>query len=279
MKLDAFSKHDDGFAILNFRAQFQWKTSASISFMLCYRTASNVVRGFGWLDVHETSDQWRQFKMRICVDHKSVRFADCQTMVNAICKELEISDESYEATFISPLKQHSYDTGLDHEFVSYGPPYPPDDNPWDDRDGVSPLDVIPRESAFVMILKAFPDFHRRIDESDHSRLMRDFGEQFLDFSETFELAEAMAHALDRSDQNQLHRLFGVLEKLAILGDDYTRNASLVRLFELLAQRDAIADRLKPFMLPVTVKKWDETTAEMTKWGNKAVNRNGEVGPS
>lgn len=279
MKLDTFSEHDDGFAILNFRAEFQWKTSSSISFMLCYRTAPNVVRGFGWLDVHETMDEWRRFKMRICLHHKYVKFADCQAVVKAICKALEISDDSYEATFISPLKQFSYDTGCDHEFVSYGPPYPPDDNPWDDRDGISPLDVISRETAFGMVLEAFPDFHRRIDKSDRSRLMRDLGEQFLDFSETFELVDAIADALNRSDQNQLRRLFDVLEKLAIFGDDYTRNASLVRLFELIAQHDAIADKLKPLMLPATVKKWDETMAAMTKWGNQAVNRSGEVGPT
>lgn len=277
MKLDAFSNHDDGFAILNFRAEFQWKTSASISFMLCQRTAPNVRRGFGWLDVHETSDEWRRIKMRICLDHNYIKFADCQTMVKAICENLDIPNDSYEATFISPLKQFSYDTGCDHEFVSYGPPNEPDDNPWDDRNGVSPLDVITRETAFGMILAAFPDFHRRIDKSERSRLMKDLGEQFLDFGETFELADAIEFAANGNEENQLRRLFDLLEKLAIFGDDYTRNASLVRLFELLQQRKAIADKLKPLMLPATIQKWDETAAEITKWGNNAVNRSGEGG--
>jgi len=279
MKLCAFSKCDDGFEILNFRAKFQWKTSASISFKLCHYTSPNVVIVFGWLDVHETSDEWRRIRMRICLNHKYVRFADCQTMIKTICAALEISDDSYEATFVSPLKQLSYDTGCAHEFVSYGPPVLPNDNPWDDRDGVSPLEVISRETAFGMLLEAFPGFHRRIDESDRTRPMRDFGEQFLGGIETLELVEAIAHAVNRDDQNQLRRVFDVLEKLVVFGDEYTRNASVVRLFELLAQRDAIADKLKPLMLPSTLKKWEETIAAMTKWGNKAVNRSDKDGPS
>ncbi|MCM2375261.1 DUF7674 family protein [Aporhodopirellula aestuarii] len=141
------------------------------------------------------------------------------------------------------------------------------------------MDVISRETAFGMILAAFPDFRRRIDKSERSRLMEDLGEQFLDFGETFELADAIEFAANGSDENQLSRLFDVLEKLAIFGDDYTRNASLIRLFELLQQRKAIADKLRPLMLPVTIKKWDETAAEMTKWGNNDVNRSGEVGPN
>lgn len=279
MKLYAFSQRDDGFAILNFRAEFQWKTPASISFMLCHRTSPNIIREFGWLDVHETSDEWRRIKMRLCFDHNYVRYADHHTMIKTICAALEIPDDSYEATFISPLKKISYDTGCDHEFVSYGPSVPPDDNPWDDRDGVSPLAVISRETAFGMILEAFPDFHRRIDEANHPRLMKDFGEQFLGYSETFELVNAIAHAVNYGTNNQLCRLLEVLEKLAVFGDEYTRHASLVRLFELLSERDAIGDKLKPLMQPATLKNWEEITAAMTKWGNKSINRSGEAGPS
>ncbi len=55
-----------------------------------------------WLaDVHETSDEWRRVKMRICLDHKYVKFDECQTVINRICEELEIPQDSYEATFIS----------------------------------------------------------------------------------------------------------------------------------------------------------------------------------
>ena len=72
--------------------------------MFCYRSAPNLVRVFGWLDVHETTDEWRRIEMRICLDHNYVQFADCQTLVREGCTNLEISDDSYAATFISPQK-------------------------------------------------------------------------------------------------------------------------------------------------------------------------------
>lgn len=140
-------------------------------------------------------------------------------MFKAICENLEIPDDSFEATFISPLKQFSYDTGCDDEFVSYGPPYEPDDNPWDDRDGVSPLEIISREKTFGMILAAFPDFHRRIDKAERCRLMKDLGSQFLDFPATLELVEAIEFAINGNEENQLRQLFELVEKLAIFGND------------------------------------------------------------
>ncbi len=231
MKLEAFSKLDDGFPILNFRAEFCWKTASSISFALCIRPAPKVRRVFGWLDVHETSDEWRRVKMRICLDHKYVKFDECQTVINRICEELEIRRDSYEATFISPLKQISYDTGLVEEFVSYGPSYKPGDNSWDDRDGVSPLDIISREKALGMVLSAFPDFRREMDGVAVSEVSKIIGEQFLGSCEVSALTRSIENALKENGHDALRRMFEVLEKLVVFDDEYTRNASLKGLFE------------------------------------------------
>ncbi len=65
------------------------------------------------------------------------------------------------------------------EFISYGPSYKPGDNPWDDRDGVSPLDIISREKALGMVLSAFPDFRREMDGVAVSEVSKIIGEQFL----------------------------------------------------------------------------------------------------
>ncbi len=249
MNFAAYSKHDDGFAIQNFRAEFRWKTSSSISFMLCYRSAPNVVQGFGWLDVHETTDEWRRIKIRICLYQNYLLFEDCENVVKTICEQLSLPNDSYEATFISPLKQISFETGCDHEFVSYGPPFEPDDNPWDDRDGVSPLEVISRASAFGMLLNAFPEFHKRLDGEKQFGLSGLFGEHFLDCSETFVLVDAVESIVRQKDESQLRRLFDVLEKLVVYGDDYTRNASLTRIFELFQGNEFLAKNLKSYLLP------------------------------
>ena len=236
--------------------------------MLCYRSEPNVIRGFGWLDVHDTNDDWRRIRIRICLQHDYLRFGDHDAVVRTICDQLSVPNDSYEATFISPLKQISVDTGCDREIVSYGPPYQPDDNPWDDRNGVSPLEIISRESAFGMLLAAFPGFHKRLDREKQSMLSKMTGEHFLDCRETLSLVDAIEFAVKNSDQPQLRRLFDVLEKLVVFGDDYTRNASMTRLFELLQQNDMIARSLKPFALPKTLEKWTMTAAEMAHWGNK-----------
>lgn len=274
MKLDAFSKHEDGFPILNFRAEFRWKTAGSISFMLCYRREPNVIRGIGWLDVHETSEEWRRIKMRICLHHNYVKFADHQAVVFQICTALEIPIDSYEANFISPLKQMSHDTGCDHEFISYGAPYESDDNPWDDRDSVSPLDVISRETAFGMILAAFPAFRLKIDGVKRLGISKMLGDQFLDCRETLSLADAVECALKENDQSQLRRLFDVLEKLVVFGDEYTRNASLNGLFERL-QREETGFALEPYMLPKTLAAWKRTAEERKRWGINSIAEAGD----
>lgn len=267
MNLDAFSKHDDGFAILNFRAAFEWKTAASISFRLFTCRDATVQSVFGWLDVHDTNEQWRRIKMRICLPHTIVKLHDCRTVIDTICENLDIPSDSYEASFISSLKQCSFETEGYQEFVSRGAPYKADDNPWDERDGVSPLDVIHREEAFGMLLEAFPDFHERVDGIKRNSLMKKLSEQFLGLRETRALADAIDLAIANDSKAQLRRLFELLEKLVVYGDYYTRHASITRMFEFLQQRESLGDELFEYMHPKTREKWNQTAEEMVRWRN------------
>jgi hypothetical protein len=274
MSFDTFSKHDDGFAILNFRAQFQWKTTGSISFALRSDPSSNAVVGeFGWIDVHATNDDWRRIIIRVCLPHSYLQYADCLKVVDRICEQLSLPTDSYKATFISPLKQFSFDNGFTRDFVSQGPPSEPDDNSWDDRAGVSPLEIISRESAFGMLLAAFPEFHHRVDREKGFDFFRGI-EAFLDCSLVFVLVDALKDVVKKNDEPQLRRLFDVIEKLVVFGDDYTRNGTLSRAFELIHQSDILARTLASYMLPKTLEKSTKVKEEMEHRGNNPMDRSG-----
>ena len=113
-----------------------------------------------------------------------------------------------------------------------------------------------------MLLEVFPEFHRKVDGVKRFGIMKSLGEQFLGFRETFELADAIESALQQEDRPQVRRLFDLLEKLVLYGDDYTRNASISRLFELLLQRHGVVPELEQFLLARTREKWNKIAAEM-----------------
>lgn len=262
MNHDKFSQPGDGFEACGLRIEMEWKMPYSISFQICRRIKPNITNVFGWLDVHETNEKCRRVKMRICLDHEYLKYAHQVELVEAVCDQLSLSKDSYDANFISPLKNTSVWTSDALEFVSYGPPYPPDDNPWDDRDGISPLEIIPREKAYVMLLETFPEFHRRMDESPHRDFMRSLGSlEFLDSSQSGFLTDAVEAELLAGQQSRLGRVFALIEKLVVYGDDYTRHASLTRFFETILQRDGLANALEPFMQERTLAAFQKVKIE------------------
>ena len=65
---------------------------------------------------------------------------------------------------------------------------------------------------------------------------------------------------------------GVFEKIVVFGDDYTRNASIPRVCELLQKNALLAQSLKPYMLPKTLEKWTKTADAMARWVSKQMDR-------
>lgn len=267
MNHEKFSEKGDGFEVCGFRIELDWKTPDSISFSLCHHPASNVRYTFGWLDVHQTDEKCRRVKMRFCLDHNYLKLKDHREVIEAVCDQLSLPHDSYEVTFVSPLKQTSWQTSDCMEFVSYGPPFDPEDNHWDDRDGISPLEVIHRDEAFGMLLEAFPEFHRQVDSAKYRGERHQIGDQFLGVRNTFHLVDALEAAYRDDDPPQLQRVFALLEKLTTYGDEYTRNASLVRLFERQLQMD-LAQKFVPYMQEKTLGLFNKTAAEYAEWNAK-----------
>jgi len=258
MNHEKFADKGDGFEVHGLRVELNWKTANSISFELCHHRSSKVRQVFGWLDVHETNEKYRRVKMRLCLEHNYLKLEEHVSFIETVLDQLALSHDSYEATFISPLKHMIHQTSDAMEFISYGLPGPPGDNYWDDREGISPLEVIPREKGFGMLLEAFPEFHRHLDGIERNYLAEVFGAQFLGTREMFALIGALESAFLEGDHHHPQRVFDVLEKLAIYGDQYTRHASLPRLFEMLLQRGDLAQKLKPLMLEKTLAAFNET---------------------
>ncbi|MEL7498872.1 MAG: hypothetical protein AAFN77_14790 [Planctomycetota bacterium] len=204
-------------------------------------------------------------KIRLCVDHSCLKFEQLETLIDKICAELGLPNDAYTATFISPLKRMSIQSESMCEFVTYGES-DPEDNGWDDRGGISPFEIIERERAFGMILEIYPEFHAAIDETGRPKFLSQLGEQFLDIGETMTLARSMKKTIEAGDHNKLESVFALIEKLVVYGDEYTRRASLTRLFECL-HNDHGYERLgpedfKPFLKPQTMVKWSEVSAEL-----------------
>lgn len=257
MDLTIFKELGDGFPVRDFFASFCWKSESSISFHLCHRPEPRVFIGIGWLDVHETNDQWRRFKMRICLAHDCVKYADCESLIREVCQHLSIPNDSYQVTFVSPLKQALFDTGIAYEFVSYGPKQDPGDNSWDDRAGISPLEIISRSAALGLLLAACPAFHRKADS-----IQPFHGELFLNYAATIALVDTIEELMQLNDREQLCKLFDTIEKLVVYGDEYIRYASLTRLFESLQQRNLIASNMQTLMHPKTREAVAKAIAKM-----------------
>lgn len=269
MNHEKFSQKGDGFAFRGLRIEMEWKMPLSISFQICQHTEPNYRHVFGWLDVHETNEKYQRVKMRFILEHKYLRYAHQAELVETVCDELSLSKDSYDASFISPLKHISLWSSDTPGFISYGPPCPPDDNPWDDREGISALEVIPREKAYVMLLEAFPEFHRRMDADPHGEFMRSLGGmEFLDSSNSGFLIDAFEAELLDGEPSRLERVFALIEKLVIYGDDYTRHASLTRFFEMVVGRDGLKEKLKPWMQEKTLAALEKVKIESSRWPRK-----------
>ena len=264
MEHDRFKSSSDFFEFAGIQFRFNWKTNASISFELCVgKEESRIIQVLGWVDVHDTDNE-RRVKIRICVNHNHLKFAQLSTLIDKICGELGLPNEAYDASFISPLKQMSFVSESMCEFVTYGE-CDPEDNGWDDRGGISPLDIIERERAFGMILEVYPEFHAAIDETKRPKFLSQLGEQFLDIGETMTLARCLKKTIATGDYGKLESVFELIEKLVVYGDEYTRRATLTRLFECLQNDNGYEkfgpDDFKPFMKSQTMVKWTEVSNE------------------
>jgi hypothetical protein len=116
--------------------------------------------------------------------------------------------------------------------------------------------VITHSQLFPLLLEACPSY-----EADWKKFLAEYADEpdKLSYVALAQFAQHLSHVLASGDQQSLRRVFDLLERLIIEGDDAAQEATVVGIIKNL-QNEHLHQRTKPddylpFLLPESQRWW------------------------